>query len=307
MNNTPLLVIAGPTAAGKSGLAIKIAKKIGAEIISCNSAQVYKYMDIGTAKPTPEEREQVKHHLMDYVMPDEDYSAVRYKNDCDRAIEEILSKNKIPIICGGTGMYLSAVLYQMDFGNTDKSEKLREELAQLEKTRGRQYLYSMLEELDSEAAQRLHPNDVKRVIRAIEICRLGGKNKRGGEKKHRYAHYTAILNADRKVLYDRINKRVDRMIENGLLDEVKELTDSGYGGCKSLHAIGYKELLMYFGGQMTLTEAIEKIKQHTRNFAKRQLTWFKGMDGAVWYDINKGEDDLAEDVIKNYNELRSIL
>lgn len=303
MNNTPLLVITGPTAVGKSGLAIKIAKKIGGEIISCDSAQVYKFMNIGTAKPTHEERAGVKHHLIDYVMPDEDYSAVRYKDDCDKAIEEILSKNKIPIICGGTGMYLGAVLYQMNFGSADKSDKLREELSQLEKTQGRQYLYSMLCELDFEAAQRLHPNDVKRVIRAIEIRRLGGKYERGGEKRHRYNHYIAVLNADRKILYDRINLRVDKMMQEGLLDEVKGLLDSGYIDCKSLQAIGYKELVKYLGGELTLAEAIEKIKQHTRNYAKRQLTWFKGIDGAVWYDINKGEDDLAEDVIKNYRKL----
>lgn len=301
----PLLVIAGPTAAGKSGVAIKIAKKLGAEIISCDSAQVYKYMDIGTAKPDLSERQQIKHHLIDYVMPDEDYSAVRYKDDCDKAIKDIISRNSIPLICGGTGMYLNAVLYQMNFGNADKSLQIRKELNDIYNKYGQQHLYSMLEEIDYDTARSLHPNDVKRVIRAIEIYRISGKKsdlKQDYKKQLRYYSYTAILFTDRKKLYEKINKRTDLMIEKGLIEEVNKLYKAGYGECKSLQAIGYKEILKYFDGEYSLPYAIEKIKQHTRNYAKRQLTWFKNMD-AVWYDVEKGEDKITEEILKDYQKL----
>lgn len=306
MNRIPLLVIAGPTATGKSGIAIKIAKKLGAEIISCDSAQVYKYMDIGTAKPTKSERQQVKHHLIDYVMPDEDYSAVIYKNDCDNAINKIISDNKIPLICGGTGMYLNAVLYQMNFGNADKSLQIRKELNDIYKKYGQQHLYSMLKEIDFDTAKSLHPNDVKRVIRAIEIYKISGKKsdlKQDYKNKLRYKNYTAILYTDRKKLYEKINKRTDLMIENGLVEEVNKLYKEGYGESKSLQAIGYSELLNYFSGEYSLPYAIEKIKQHTRNYAKRQLTWFKKMAAAVWYNVEKGEDNIAEEIINDYKKL----
>lgn len=302
-----LLVIAGPTAVGKSSIAMKIAKELSTDIISCDSAQVYKYMDIGTAKPTQQERAEVKHHLVDYVMPDEEYSAVRYKDDCDSVIRRLFEQGKVPLIVGGTGMYLNAVLYEMSFGSAYKSDKIREELQRLLKEKGSDYLYDMLKEIDYETALMLHKNDVKRIIRAIEIFKLSGKKKseqtENFTKKKRYRFHFVVLNCDRKYLYERINRRVDDMMEKGLLQEVERLVAMGYKYCKSLQAIGYKELLDYLDGKYTLDQAVEKIKQFTRNYAKRQLTWFRKVPDAVWYDIQSGEDQAAKQILRSFSEL----
>lgn len=301
-----LLIIAGPTASGKSSIALKIAKKIDGEIISCDSAQVYRYMNIGTAKPNEQERKQVKHYLIDYIEPDKDYSAVRFKEDCDNAIKEIILKNKTPILCGGTGMYINAVLFDMNFGKTYKSEKIRENLLILAKNKGNQYLYDMLLQLDKDTAKNLHPNDIKRIIRAIEIYKVSGIKKselfEDYKNKKRYDYYFATLNTDRKILYDRINKRTDKMIENGLAKEVKQLIDKGYSNCKSLQAIGYKELIQYYNQNCSFDEAVEKIKKNTRNYAKRQITWFKGVVDSVWYNTQDGEDNIISRIINNYYE-----
>lgn len=304
--NMPLLIIAGPTAVGKSGLAINLAKKLNTEIISCDSAQVYKYMDIGTAKPTHIERSEIKHHLIDYVEPNEEYSAVRYKNDCNEVIKQ-LSQKKVPLLCGGTGMYFNSVLYEMNFGNAYKSEAVRNELTAIGKTDGALYLYNMLKEIDSVTAEKLHPNDTLRIIRAIEIYKVSGIKKsdlkQDYKKLKRYKYLFVVLNTDRAKLYELINKRVDLMIESGLIAEVKKLKDMGYENCKSMQAIGYKEIIKYLNGGCNLSKAIQDIKQFSRNYAKRQLTWFKSVEDAVWYDISSGS--IAEDIIKRYNELGS--
>ena len=306
MNGT-LLVIAGPTATGKSSVAMKIARALGTDIISCDSAQVYKYMDIGTAKPTLKERMEIRHHLVDYVMPDEEYSAVRCKEDCDGIICQLFEQGKTPLIVGGTGMYLNAVLYEMNFGSAYKSDEIRSELQRLLKGKGSDYLYDILKEIDNETALMLHKNDAKRIIRAIEIFKLSGKKKseqiENFTKKKRYKFYFAVLHCDRRYLYERINRRVDDMMKRGLLQEVERLASTEYKNCKSLQqAIGYKELLDYLDGKYTLGQAVEKIKQFTRNYAKRQLTWFRKVPHAVWYDIKSGEDEVAKQILYNFNE-----
>lgn len=303
----PLLIIAGPTAVGKSALAMELAEKLNTDIISCDSAQIYRYMDIGTAKPTPEERKRVCHRLVDYVNPDEDYSAVRYKNDCDAAIKELVQNGKTPILCGGTGMYFNAVLYDMNFGNSYKSEEVRQELSKILKNDGYEKLYGMLCEIDPETAKILHPNDTVRIIRAIEIFRVSGMKKseirQDYKNSKRYDFLFAVLNTDRETLYERINKRVDEMVGRGLAGEVERLKNMGYGGCKSMQAIGYKEMLGYLNGSCSLEKAVQDIKRFSRNYAKRQITWFKGVNGAVWYDALKDRNRLAEDILKRYFRL----
>lgn len=302
-----ILVITGPTAAGKSSVAMKIAKALNTDIVSCDSAQIYKYMDIGTAKPTMEEREQVKHHLIDYVMPDEEFSAVRYKIDCDKAIRQLFDQGKTPILVGGTGMYLNAVLYEMSFGSACKSDEIRSELNRLLIEKGSEYLHGMLKELDYETAMTLHKNDAKRIIRAIEIYKVSGRKKSeqidNFTGKKRYNYHFAVLSCERQNLYERINRRVDMMMEKGLLQEVEKLVEMGYKDCKSLQAIGYKELIGYLDGEYGLDQAVEKIKQFTRNYAKRQLTWFRKVPDAVWYDMGMGEDEAAKQISYNFTSL----
>lgn len=305
IKKTPLLIIAGPTASGKSSLALNLAKKLNTEIISCDSAQIYRYMDIGTAKPDLTERKEVIHHLIDYVEPDEDYTAVRYKNDCDKAINLIREKGKTPIICGGTGMYLNAVLYDMNFGNAYKSEEIRNELNDINIKFGQDYLFETLKNIDSKTADTLHPNDVKRVIRAIEIFKVSGVKKsdlaEDYKKNNKYDFLFVVLNAQRSYLYDRINARTDNMIKNGFVDEVIKLKSMGYEKCKSMQAIGYREILEYLNGSFSLNDAVSYIKQFSRNYAKRQITWFKGVENALWYDIEKGENFISEDIFRCLN------
>lgn len=303
----PLLIIAGPTASGKSSLAIKIAKYFNTDIVSCDSAQVYRYMDIGTAKPTLAERAEIKHHLIDYVYPDEEYSAVRYKSDCDKVINTLSQQNKVPILCGGTGMYYNSVLFDMNFGKAYKSEEIRKELTELCKINGNEYIYNILKGIDRLTAEKLHPNDTNRIIRAIEIYRVSGLKKSELEqdykKAKRYNYLFVVLNSERNIIYEKINNRTDIMIKNGLIDEVDQLIKMGYKDCKSLQAIGYKEILDYFNGKISLTDATDKIKQHTRNYAKRQITWFKSVTDAVWYNTELGEDYIAQSIIEKYNNL----
>ena len=297
----PLIVIAGPTASGKSSLAVSVAKKLNTEIISCDSRQIYKHMNIGTAKASKNERGGINHWLLDIVSPDAEYTVSNYKTDCDKAIMEIAGKNKIPVICGGTGFYLNAVLYDMNLGGVSSDKNIRNELEK----KGKDDLYNELQKIDPETAKLLFPNDTVRVKRAIEIFLTTGKKKseikEDYKNKPRYKHIYVVLESGREYLYDRINKRVDIMLAGGLVGEVKQLVSMGYGKAKPLETIGYKEIISYLNDEFTLTEAADKIKQSTRNYAKRQVTWFKYVKDAVFINCETDIETQAREVIKLLN------
>lgn len=281
MSKIPLIVVAGPTASGKTGLAIEIASYIGGEIVSADSMQIYKYMDIGTAKPTKEERAMAVHHLVDFVEPECEFSVADYTEKAHAVISDIHSRGKIPVMVGGTGLYINSVVNDVTFGEMDTDYALRKELDALARERGSEYLLDMLSEFDEVSAKRLHPNNLRRIIRAIEFYRLTGKpiSEHQEETKlteSRYNPLMLLIDWDRTALYDRINRRVDIMLSEGLLDEVRSLMSRGYTQeLNAMKGIGYKEIMDYYDGKMSLEEAIELIKQSSRRYAKRQLTWFR--------------------------------
>lgn len=277
----PLIIIAGATASGKTALAIETAARFNGEIVSADSMQIYKYMDIGTAKPTAAERAAAVHHMTDFAEPDRSYSVAEYAADAHKCIADIVSRGKIPVMCGGTGLYIDAVANDLTFGETEIDYALRDSLRETAEKYGGEYLINMLAEFDSVSAKRLHPNNLKRVIRAIEFYKQTGIpiSEHQEETKRRQSRYDALffcVDWEREALYERINKRVDMMMADGLLDEVKRLRDMGYTrGMQSMQGIGYKEILAYFDGETTLDEAVDAIKQGSRRYAKRQITWFK--------------------------------
>ena len=308
MNKLPLIVVAGPTASGKTSLAIGLAKLVGGEIVSADSMQIYKYMDIGSAKPTEYERKQVKHHLIDFVEPDEEFSVADYTEAAHEVISDILLRHKLPVMCGGTGLYINSVVDDVTFGETETDYALREELADYAKTHGNEAVLEMLKEIDPISAARLHPNNLRRIIRAIEFYRLTGTTISAHQemtKQHegRYDPIMFCIDYDRRILYYRINKRVDIMLEDGLLDEVKGLMERGYTtALNSMKAIGYKELIAYFSGGTSLDEAVELIKQSSRRYAKRQLTWFRRDKRIIWLDADGDVlHEAYEKVKKIYN------
>ncbi len=273
-----LVVITGPTAVGKTDISIKLAKEINGEIISADSIQVYKDLNIGSAKITEDEMDGVKHYLIDVLEPTDDFDIYTFKQMAEDAIEEIYAKGKVPIIVGGTGFYIQSVLYDVDFEETEVDMEYRKELEELAKINGNEYVHKMLEEVDPEYAAGIHPNNLKRVIRALEFYHennipLSEHNaeQKENESPYNFAYY--VLNDDRDVLYDRINKRVDLMFEEGLVDEVKALGLDKTN--QSMQGIGYKEVLEYLNDNLSLEETKELIKKNTRHFAKRQLTWFR--------------------------------
>lgn len=281
MSKTPLIVVAGPTASGKTSLAIDIAKALNGEIVSADSMQIYKYMDIGTAKATAEERAQCPHHLLDIVEPDCDFSVADYAKLAHETIADITARGKLPVMCGGTGLYIDSVVNDVEFGEFENDQNLREELREIAEKEGTQKLIDMLAEFDPISAKRLHPNNLKRVIRAIEFYKVSGvpiseHQEKTKQKESRYDALLFMIDHDREVLYDRINRRVDIMVNDGLIDEVRGLLKKGYDEkLNSMQGIGYKELISYFKGDITLDEAVETIKQNSRRYAKRQLTWFR--------------------------------
>ncbi len=291
-NKRPLVVLTGPTAVGKTALSIHLAKAIGGEIISADSMQVYKQMDIGTAKIKPEEMQGVRHYLVDECMPDEEFHVVKFKEYANRYIEEIYQKGKIPILVGGTGFYIQAVLKDVSFEQEEVSE-YRRTLEQLAEEKGAHYLHEQLQKVDPESAAAIHENNVRRVIRALEYYEQTGEkiskhNEREKQKESPYNFAYFVLNQPREVLYERIDKRVDIMIEEGLVEEVKGLMEKGYGrDLVSMQGLGYKEIYSYLQNEMTLSEAIYILKRDTRHFAKRQLTWFKREQDVVWVDKEK--------------------
>ena len=288
-----LVILTGPTAAGKTKLSIALAKKINGEIISADSMQVYKYMDIGSAKIMPEEMDGVRHHLIDILEPTEDFNVVLFQRYAKAAMEEIYAKGKVPIIVGGTGFYIQSVLYDIDFTQNDEDTALREELEALAKEKGADYLHAMLAECDPESAAAIHANNIKRVIRAIEYNRQTGKkisehNEAERTKESAYDSSYFVLTDERARLYANIDKRVDIMLEQGLLDEVKKLMDMG---CErdsvAMQGLGYKEIISYLLGEISLEEALYLIKRDTRHFAKRQLTWFRRERDVIWVEKDK--------------------
>lgn len=299
----PLVILTGPTAVGKTDLSIKLAKAIDGEIISADSMQVYKKMDIGTAKIMPDEMQGVPHHLIDILEPDEDFNVVLFQQYALSAMEEIYRKGRIPIIAGGTGFYIQALLYDIQFEENDNDDSYRTELSVLAEEKGEKYLHNMLKEVDPEAAEQIHANNKKRVIRALEFYHKTGKQisvhneeERRRESPYNFCYF--VLNDDRQVLYDRIDRRVDIMLEHGLVDEVKALMTDGYTrNMVSMQGLGYKEIIDYLNGESTLEDAIYILKRDTRHFAKRQLTWFKREKEVTW--VNK--DELGSDErILNY-------
>lgn len=309
----PLIVIGGPTACGKTGFSIKLAKEIGGEIISADSMQVYRYMDIGTAKVTPEEADGVPHYLIDEFDPDEEYNVMIFQQKAKAYMEEIWAKGKIPILVGGTGFYINALLYDNDFTETENDTSYREECYKLAQEQGPEVLYERLQEIDPEYAANIHANNVKRVTRALEYHYLTGQkfSEHNAEQKEKETPYDAaviILTMDREKLYERIELRIDLMMEQGLLEEVKGLLDRGYTpDLVSMQGIGYKEFIPYFNGECTLDEAVTQLKTNTRRFAKRQLTWFRRQIDGLWIDLGKATGEEALEDVLDYLKEGNIL
>ena len=274
-----------------SALSIELAKILGGEIISADSMQIYRKMDIGSAKISQEEMDSVVHHMIDVVDPDEDFSVADFHDMASQIISDIHKRGKLAIVTGGTGLYLNSLVYDMDFGGTNSDPSIRKDLEEILNDKGKDYLYRLLQDLSPEAAKRIHPNNTKRVIRAIEVYKTGGDmGDFSNDLKYnpKFDAKIIVLNRDRSILYDRINQRVDMMFDMGLLDEVKGLHQMGYTSqMQSMKGIGYKEVLEYFDGKMTLEESIDILKQGTRRYAKRQITWFKRYENALWLDLDK--------------------
>lgn len=281
MEKIPLVVVCGATASGKTSLAINIAKKFNGEVVSADSMQIYKFMDIGTAKPTKEEMDGVVHHMIDIVTPDINFSVAEYCSMAHSVIKDINERGKLPILAGGTGLYINSVVNDVKFEEAEQNEALRLELEDYAKTKGAEALHRILEESDPVSADKIHANNIKRVIRAIEVFRTTGEklsehNEKSKEIISRYSPIMMEILWDREELYERIDRRVDIMIEQGLETETKKLYEMGYTkDLTSMQGIGYKEMFQYFDGEWTFDEAVDKIKQYSRNYAKRQNTWFK--------------------------------
>ena len=298
MEKPTILVIAGPTAAGKTAVSIAMAKRYGGEIVSCDSMQLYKYMTIGSAKPTKEEMGDVPHHMIDVIDPREEFSVAVYQEMAREAIDGILRRGRLPVICGGTGLYLNALLYDMDFGPSRRDDAYRQELEAFAEEHGNEALHQRLQEADPAAAERIHPNNRKRVIRALEAAECDGRPLAAFEQVRRKSDsYNAKLLGvtwDRPVLYERIDRRVDRMIEDGLVEEVRSLMGMGFTSDDiAMKGIGYKELLDHFAGAYPFDEAVRLIKRNTRHYAKRQLTWFRRYEEMAWFNGSDYSDPTA--------------
>lgn len=294
-----VLVIAGPTATGKTALSIELAKELNGEIVSADSMQVYRYMDIGTAKPTKEEMQGIKHYMIDEVYPDEEFNVARYRKLADGYIDEILGKGKLPIVVGGTGLYIKSLTDGLNFTETVCDWNYRERLKNEAEEKGNACLYERLLKVDPEAAEKIHPNNVRRVIRALEVYEYTGvpisvhrKMSATGDSERNYIIYG--LTMDRDLLHRRIDLRVDMMIEKGLTEEVRKLMSMGYGpGLVSMQGLGYKEMIWYLQGKLTFREAVEILKRNTRRYAKRQLTWFRADKRIRWVDMSEFSDSDA--------------
>lgn len=299
-----LICITGPTATGKTRLGVDLSLELDGEVISCDSMQVYRGMDIGTAKATEEEMRGVPHHMLDVVSPEESYSVGRYVQEAGACAEDIARRGKMPIVVGGTGLYMDSLVRGIDFAESPGDDSLRRELEGIGRSRGGEALLDMLREFDPEAAARIHPNNLKRIIRAIEIYRLTGKTitRHDEESRLRPDAFEAVRIVlsfeDREKLYERIDRRVDVMMERGLLEEVRALLEGGLSReSTAMAAIGYKELAEYLDGECSLEDAVQRIKQGSRRYAKRQLTWFRRCGDAKWIYVDK---------CRNFDEVRQI-
>ena len=304
-NKKKLLLIVGPTAVGKTSISIGVAKKKNGEIISADSMQIYKYMDIGTAKITLDEMEGIPHYMLDIVYPNEEFTVVDFKRNAEKYIEMINKANKLPILVAGTGLYLNSIVYQLNFTEVKSDEEFRRKYFDLANAYGNQYIHDELFKVDSISANQINVNDRQRIIRALEIFYKTGKpmsyyNKDFRKKTDKYNLIMIGLTMDRARLYNRINKRVDMMIKKGLIDEVKDLIIKGYNkNLVSMQAIGYKEIISYLDGERSLEEAIEILKRNTRRYAKRQLTWFRRDRRLRWIDIDKydSNEKIVEEIV----------
>ncbi len=300
----PLIVLTGPTAVGKTELSIELAKKVNGSIISADSMQVYRHMDIGSAKIRSEEMQGIPHYLIDTFEPEEEFHVVKFQEYAKKYMEEIYAQGRIPIIAGGTGFYIQALLYDIDFTEEEEDMRYRRKLEQFAKEHGAHALHEKLKAVDEKSANEIHENNVKRVIRALEFHHLSGKkisehNEQERQKESPYTFAYFVLNDERDRLYRRINQRVDIMMEQGLVDEVQKLKNMGYHKkMVSMQGLGYKEILEYLEGECSLEEAVYRIKRDTRHFAKRQLTWFRREREVIW--VNKQEFEYDNDKILTY-------
>lgn len=287
MDKPNIICVVGPTASGKTAYAIKLAKEQNGEIVSCDSMQIYKYMDIGTAKPTKEEQREVPHHMIDFVDPNTDYSVADFVKDATEVINDILSRGKTPVLCGGTGLYIDSVIGGIEFSEQKRDDEYRALLWNMAEEKGVDAVHDLLKEQDPQEAEKVHPNNIKRVIRALEICKTSGMTKTEADKLARkepkYNAEIIGLMPDREILYERIDRRVDIMMQQGLLQEVELLIEKSIRrDSTAMQAIGYKELIEYIDGKCSLDEAVDKIKQESRRYAKRQLTWFRRNPDIIW-------------------------
>lgn len=302
-----LLIIAGPTAVGKTEISINVAKRLNGEIVSADSMQIYKYMDIGSAKISDAEMQGVSHYLIDIIEPHESFTVADYKSNAESSIDAIINKGKHPMVVGGTGLYINSLIYNYTFTEAAKDEEYRKKLEQLAEEKGKEYVHEMLKDVDVESYNRLYPNDLKRVVRALEVHKITGKtiseftaNENIYDIPYDINYY--VLTMDRAKLYERINKRVDIMLQSGLIDEVIKLKEMGYNSnMQSMKGIGYKEILYYLEGKISLDEAVEMIKQGTRNYAKRQLTWFRKDERVTWIDKDKfmSDNEIIDFIVKD--------
>lgn len=298
-----LVIITGPTASGKSAAAVETAKIMNGEIVSADSMQIYKYMDIGSAKVTIDEMQGIPHYMIDIVEPDFDFSVALYREMAGKYIDDITARGKLPIVTGGTGLYINSLTYPLDFTDADEDLEYREHLYSLSKEYGNVYVHEMLKDIDIKTYERLHPNDIKRIVRALEVYKLTGKtmteyNEMAKDMDIEFNLAYIGLAMNRQKLYDRINKRVDVMFDNGLIDEVKKLKEMGYNkSMNSMQGIGYKEIFDYLNGIYSLDEVKDIIKQSSRRYAKRQITWFKRDKRIYWIDLDKF--DTMDKIIHN--------
>ena len=299
-----MIIITGPTATGKTETAVRLAQTVGGEVISADSMQVYKYMDIGTAKPTAAEMDGIKHYLIDELSPDEDYSVAVFQQKAHEYMARIYEAGKIPIVCGGTGFYINSLVYGNDFGAAESDNAYRDELYELARIEGSAALHDRLKEVDPESAVAIHENNTKRVVRALEYFKQTGEkfsvnNTREKQRVPRRNCNVFVLDMPRDLLYERINLRVDKMMEQGLISEVKKLLDMGYDAkMVSMQGLGYKEVAEHLSGAVSIDAAVENIKLGTRHYAKRQLTWFRRQIDGVWLDVTefKNKNELAEHI-----------
>ncbi|BDR66944.1 tRNA dimethylallyltransferase [Clostridium tetani] len=309
-----LFILSGPTAVGKTEISLNLAKVLRGEVISSDSMQIYKHMDIGSAKISEEERQGIPHHLIDVVEPWENFSVAEYKNITENKIEEIQNRDNIPMLVGGTGLYINSIIYNYSFTDANKDNDYRDYLEKLAKEKGKEYIHSLLKDIDEYSYDNIHYNNLKRVIRALEVYKVTGKSMSQYAKEEKqnlfnipYSIYYFVLYMDRDKLYDRINMRVDKMLDEGLLDEVKKLKDMGCNETmQSMQGIGYKELIYYLNGEISFDEAVYLIKKGSRNYAKRQLTWFRRDPRAIWINKDEFENDdaIVKEILNKFNKLK---